>query len=94
METGIEFFFHLVAMERVLVVFLRIQKKSKKGRKQRFAIERVNPLFAEQWRKPQTNGFHVFILFCYRKIVLQLTAVYCNRREVSRQHLKRPVFAM
>ena len=25
---------------------------------------------------------------------LQLTAVYCNRREVWRQHLKRPVFAM
>ena len=28
METGIEFFFHLVAMERILVVFLRIQRKS------------------------------------------------------------------
>ena len=30
METGIEFFFHLVAMERILVVFLRIQRKSRK----------------------------------------------------------------
>ena len=30
METGIEFFFHLVAMERILVVFLRIQRKSMK----------------------------------------------------------------
>ena len=29
-ETGIEFFLHLVAMERILVVFLRIQRKSKK----------------------------------------------------------------
>ena len=28
METGIEFFLHLVAMERILVVFLRIQRKS------------------------------------------------------------------
>ena len=28
METSIEFFFHLVAMERILVVFLRIRRKS------------------------------------------------------------------
>ena len=28
METGIEFFLHMVAMERILVVFLRIQRKS------------------------------------------------------------------
>ena len=28
METGIEFFLHLVAMARILVVFLRIQRKS------------------------------------------------------------------
>ena len=28
MEAGIEFFLHLVAMERILVVFLRIQRKS------------------------------------------------------------------
>ena len=30
METGIEFFFHLVAMERILVMFLRIPRKSMK----------------------------------------------------------------
>ena len=30
MDTGIKFFFHLVAMERILVVFLRIQRKSMK----------------------------------------------------------------
>ena len=28
MDTGIKFFFHLVATERILVVFLRIQRKS------------------------------------------------------------------
>ena len=67
METGIEFFLHLVAMERILVVFLRIQGKTRTKRgKQRLVIERGNPLFTELWRKPQTNGFHEFILFCYR----------------------------
>ena len=67
METGIEFFLHLVAMEWILVVFLRVQRKSKKrGCKQRFAIERGNPLSTDLWRKPQTNGFHEFILFCCR----------------------------
>ena len=30
METGLEFFLHLVALERILVVFLRIQRKSLK----------------------------------------------------------------
>ena len=64
METGIEFFLYLVAMARILVVFLRIQRKSKK--KQRLVIERGNALFTELWRKPQTNGFQEFILFCYR----------------------------
>ena len=42
------------------------KKVNKRGCKQRFAIERGNPLFTELWRKPQTNGFHEFILFCCR----------------------------
>ena len=42
------------------------KKVNNRGCKQRFAIERGNPLFTELWRKPQTNGFHEFILFCYR----------------------------
>ena len=42
------------------------KKVSKRGCMQRFTIERGNPLFTELWRKPQTNGFHEFILFCYR----------------------------
>ena len=39
---------------------------NKRGCKQRFAIERSNPLFTKLWRKPQRNGFQEFIRFCYR----------------------------
>ena len=47
METGIEFLFHLVAMERILVVFLRINSKkvNERGCMQRFTIERGDPFF-------------------------------------------------
>ena len=45
-------------------------KESQERRgKQRLVIERGNPLFTELWRKPQTNGFQEFILFCHREIV-------------------------
>ena len=44
-----------------------LPKNSKKviqrGCMQRFTIERGNPLFTDLWRKPQTDGFHEFILF-------------------------------
>ena len=40
-------------------------------------------LFTEPWRKPQTNGFHEFILILLQIDRLQLTAVYCNRRGVK-----------
>ena len=64
METGIEFFLYLVAMARVLVVFLKNSKKVNKiGCKQRFAIERDDLLFTDPWRKPQTSGFQEVILF-------------------------------
>ena len=45
------------------------KKVNKRGRMQRFMIDRGNPLFTELWRKPQKNGFQEFILFCYRSIV-------------------------
>ena len=32
------------------------KESQERGGKQRFAIERCNPLFTELWRKPQTNG--------------------------------------
>ena len=65
--TVIEFFLHLVAMEWILVVFLRIQRKSIKGDcMRRFMVERGNPLSTDLWVKPQTKGFQEFILFCCR----------------------------
>ena len=67
MVTGIKFFFHLVAMERILVVFLRIQRKAmKEDASKGLRSNGATSLFTELWRKPQTNGFHDFILFCYR----------------------------
>ena len=73
------------------------KKVNERGCMQRFMIERCNPLSTDLWVKPQTNGFHEFILLFSILLEidrLQLTAVYCNRREVKRQHLKRPVFAV
>ena len=46
------------------------KKVNKRGCMQGYTIERSNPLFTDLWRKPQTNGFHEFILICYRRIVL------------------------
>ena len=58
---------HLVAMERILVGFLRIHRKSNKENASKgLRSNGRNPLFTKLWRKPQTNGFHEFILFCYR----------------------------
>ena len=42
------------------------KKVNERGCMQRLVIERGNALFTELWRKPQTNGFQEFILFCYR----------------------------
>ena len=67
METGIELFLPPGGKgENPGGLPKNSKKVNKKGCKQRFAIERGNPLFTELWRKPQTNGFHEFILFCYR----------------------------
>ena len=63
METGIEFFFHLVAMERILVVFLRIQRKSieedaSKGLRLNGAT-RCLQIFGENLRRMAfTNSFY------------------------------------
>ena len=64
METGIEFFLYLLA--RILVVCLRIQRKSikedaSKGLRSNGAT-RCLQNFGEN---PQTNGFQEFILFCH-----------------------------
>ena len=55
----------------------------------------VKPVVFDLWVKPQTNGFHEFVLLFSILLQLdrlQLKAVYCNRRSVQRQHLKRPIF--
>ena len=47
METGIEFFLHLVAMEameRILVVFLRIQRKSIKRKRAKVCDRKGQPV--------------------------------------------------
>ena len=90
MEIVVEFFLHLVAMERILVVFLRIQRKSTKedyDRTERPVVYRSLEKTSDEW----LSRIHSFLLHIDR---LQLTAVYCNRWWVWREHLKRPVFAM
>ena len=63
METGIEFFLHLVAMERSLVVFPRIQRKSvkedaSKGLRSNGAT-RCLQIFGENLRRMAfTNSFY------------------------------------
>ena len=73
------------------------KKVNEKEGMQRFITERGNPLSTDLWVKPQTNGFHEFILFFSVLLQinrLQLMSVNCNRREVYGQHLKRPFFAV
>ena len=88
MEIVVEFFLHLVAMERILVVFLRIQRKSTK----RITIERCDPLFTDLWRKPQTNGFHDFFLLFSILLLIDRSTVTDGRCKDNTS--KRPVFAM
>ena len=78
MEIVVEFFLHLVAMERILVVFLRIQRKSTKedyDRTGRPVVYRSLAKTSDEW----LSRIHSILLQLDR---LQLTAVYCNRREV------------
>ena len=42
------------------------KKVDERGCMQRLTIGRGNPLSTDLWVKPQTNGFHEFILFCCR----------------------------
>ena len=61
------------------------KKVNERGCMQRCMIERGNPLSTDLWVKPLTNGFHEFILLFSILLQidrLQLTAVYCDRREV------------
>ena len=80
MEIGIEFFLYLVVMARFLVVFVRIQRKSRKKRQAKacdwsgqHVIYRTLSKTSEEW----LPRIHPILLQIDR---LQLTAVYCNRR--------------
>ena len=90
METSIEFLLYLVALARILVVFLRIHRKSKRKRQAKACDRSGQPVVyrtlaktADEW----LSRIHFILLQLDR---LLLTAVYCNRREVQRQHLKDP----
>ena len=40
------------------------KKANRRGGVQRLTIERCKPLSTDLWVKPQTQGFHEFVLFC------------------------------
>ena len=51
------------------------------------------PVVFDLWVKPQTNGFHEFVLLFSILLHidrLQLTSVYCNRRECKNNTSKDP----
>ena len=49
METGIDFFLLLVAMERILVVFLIIQRKSRKKRQAKVCDRTGQPVVLQNY---------------------------------------------
>ena len=67
------------------MVFIRIQRKSLKRMHAKVYDRTEEPVVFDLWVKPQTNGFHEFILLFSILLQidrLQLTAVCCNGREV------------
>ena len=56
------------------------KKVDERGCMQKFMIEQGKPVVFGLRIKPQTNGFHDFSVLLQIDR-LQLTAVYCNRRE-------------
>ena len=82
METGLEFFLHMVARARLPVVFLRIQRKSIKRWQAKFCDRTGQPVVYRTLAKTSDewlSRIHSILLQIDR---LQLTAVHCNRRVV------------
>ena len=82
METSIEFFFYLVAMARILVVFLRSHRKSRRKRQTKACDRSGQPVVYRTLAKTSVewlSRIHFTLLQLDR---LQLTAVYCDRRGV------------
>ena len=80
METSIEFFLHFVAMARILVVLIRIPRKSRKKRQAKACDRSGQPVVYRTLAKTSyewLSRIHSILLQIDR---LQLTAVYCNRR--------------
>ena len=82
MEVGIEFVLYLVRMARLLVVFLRIHRKSRKKRQAKACDRSGRTVVYSTLAKTSEERLsrnHSILLQIDR---LQLTAVYCNRRGV------------
>ena len=80
MSVGTEFIFYMVELARFLVGLLAIQKIKKEV--SQILSERETRYLQYFGGKPFENGFHEFNLFLLQMDRLQLTAVYCNRREL------------
>ena len=96
MDTGLEIFLHLVAMDRILVAFLRIQRKSVKRMQAKVCDRTGQPVVYRTLAKTSDewlSRIHSMLLQIDR---LQMTTVYCNRRvstyqvKLKGQHLKDP----
>ena len=75
MEIVIEFFLHLVAIGRILVVFPRIQRNSTKD-----DDRTVRPVVFGSLTKTSDEWLSRIRSILLQIDCLQLTAVYCNRR--------------
>ena len=82
METCIEFFLLLVAMARILVVFLRIPRKSRKRWQAKVCDRTGQPVVYRTLAKTSNKWISRIHSFLSQIDRLQLTAVFCNRRGV------------
>ena len=73
MENGIEFFLYLVAMERILVVFLRIQRKSRKKRQAKACDRTVQPVVYRTLAKTWDEWLSIILSIMLQIDRLQLT---------------------
>ena len=82
METSIEFFLHLVAMARILVVFLRIHRMSRRRRQANVCDRTGQPVVYRTLANTSDEWLSRIQSILSQLDRLQLTAVYCNPREV------------
>ena len=82
METSIELFLYLVAMTRILVVFLRIHRKSRRKKQAKACDRSGQPVVYRTLAKTSDEWLSRIHFILLQQDRLQLTAVYCNRRVV------------